>query len=429
MSTQIATRPNGELRDFTSAGAMYGGYAIPTWAEVSGGRDVTNRMVTVEGAAAIPAFSMAIWLVAVNVARMPLTVYSGVGADRVPVPDSWQSRLLSENPHIETTPFDFIYDLIAGVEAYGNAFAQKIKSNGKVVEMHIINPDYVRIRRGAGGSKVFDINVNGKTTKGLTVSDIFHLRGDTMDGRMSGMSPIEVFRNKLGQILAADEYQGRYFANDATPSGYITVPGKLKKQDAVNMLRTWERQHGGLNNAGRPALLYDGAKFDHIGMTMNDSQWVQSQRFSVEEIARIQRVPSLMLQAPISGRIPTTEETMLDFVTVFLTPRVEKLESALASDPDLFLGTGLDPEFKPSALLKTDTKTMWSVAGDAVANGLITKNEGRALIGYGPVAGGDVIMETPRGSAPNTGAQPTDVTPLGEDIATEADDSGLGGTA
>jgi phage portal protein BeeE len=74
-----------------------------------------------------PAVLTAIRLVSESIGKLPMSVYSGIGADKKPAMDSWQWRLLRERPNDEQSPFDFWYDVAVCVETHGNAYCLKEK--------------------------------------------------------------------------------------------------------------------------------------------------------------------------------------------------------------------------------------------------------------------------------------------------------------
>jgi phage portal protein BeeE len=83
-----------------------------------------------------------------------------------------------------------------------------------------------------------------------------------VDG-LVGLSPIEMARQALGIYSAHEEYQGRFYANNAAPGGYITIPqGKTLDAEGVQQLKAnWNGAHRGLPAAGKIGVLQDGQEF------------------------------------------------------------------------------------------------------------------------------------------------------------------------
>lgn len=366
----------------------------------------TGRVVTPDEAIGLPAVGAAIRSVAEVIGSLPMIVYQRDRDQRERAVSSPQYQLLHDAPNADQSPFDFFSDIAASIETTGNAIIQKIKdSRGRVVELIVIDPDYVKISRDKNGQKIISVRVNDNKRLELTSADVIHIRGFTLKGGLVGLSPIQAHRNALGNAMALQEYQGRFWRNDATPGLVIKVPGQLGKQQAAHVLQVWADTHGGLTNSHRPAILAGGADLDRIPAM--DAEWVETHRLNVLDVARIFRVPPWILaveNSSLPGGNP--EQDSLRFLLYSLGPRLRRIELALRADPDLFgVGSSLFPEFLVDSLLRTDTKERYESYKAARQAGWLSPNEIRALENYPPSdqPGSDDIQLTPVGGAPNPG--------------------------
>ena len=365
-------------------------------------RQPSGVNVTPEKAVGIPAVLECIRFVSVNVAQLPIVVYdTSDPAQATPAYNSWQYKLLNFSPSPDSDGFSMYSDIAACMEGYGNAFIQKLKARGKVVELRLLDPERVKVKVGDDGGKLFDAYLDPKAqkiTKDLTTKDILHFRNFTMNGSYSGLSPIQMERLALGNIIALQEYAGRYFANDATPPGYISVPNKMDGANAKEMLTIWEEEHGGIANHGRPAVLWEGAEWKEIGMNIADALFVEGQRFSVEEVCRIMHFPSELLE-PGSTKSLKTEEMALRFLTFYLMPRLERIKATFNNDPDLFgQGSNLKMDFKVESLLRADAVAQATHDLRMRQGGIMTANEIRATKGLPAMEGGDELLAVPVGA-------------------------------
>jgi HK97 family phage portal protein len=383
----------------------YGSSAIPLPAQQS--FSFAGRAVTAESATGLPAVGAAIRTVAEVLATLPMMVYQRSGDRRERAVSAPQYQLLHEAPNAEQSAFDFFSDVAASIETTGNAIIQKIKdTRGRVVELIVIDPDYVQIRRDPDTKqKVIDVRVDGRTVANLTTADVIHIRGFTLKGGLVGLSPIQAHRHSLGNAIALQEYQGRFWSNDATPGLVIKVPGQLGKQQANQILSVWNDTHGGLGNAHRPAILAGGADLDRIPAM--DAEWVATQQLNVLDVARIFRLPAWVLNVEMAS-LPgqNTEVDSLRFLLYSMAPRLRRIEAAFRTDEDLFgAGSNLFPEFLVDSLLRTDTKERYDAYKAARQAGWLSPNEIRQLENYPPVEqpGADDIQLTPVGGAPNPG--------------------------
>jgi len=393
----------------------WGSSAIPLPGMGPGGiYSYTGRYVSPEAAAGLSAVGSAVRLVSEAIGSLPVLVYRGSEADRERAIGTWQYSLIHERPNMEQSAMEFWTDVASCIEFAGNAFVQKIKAGSRVLELRVVDPMAVRVYRDRdNGEKRFDVNVEGTQFNGLTTSEVLHIRGFAIRGGLVGVSPITEHKQALGVALAAEEYAGRMYANDATPGLAVTVPGNLGRQQAAEMLQVWNSTHQGMSNAGKPAILTNGATLSKLGMTMADAELIASRRYGVEEVARIFRIPPAMLGVESRASNISAEEESLRFVRYGLMPRLRRIEMALRSDDDLFpAGSDLQPEWLVDGLLRADTQVRYAAYVQARQAGWLSANEIRALENYPPVDGGDQVQQTPVGGAPN--AQPAQGTdPVG----------------
>ena len=393
------------------ASAEWGSSAIPLPGMGGGGFFAyTGRYISEEAAAGLSAVGAAVRLVSESIGSLPVIVYKGVDTNRERAIGAWQYQLIHERPNMEQSAMEFWTDVAACIEFSGNAYIQKIKAGSRVLEMRVVDPMAVRVYRDRdNGEKRFDVSLDGKHVNGLTTSEILHIRGFNVRGGLVGISPISEHKQALGVALAAEEYAGRMYANDATPGLAVTVPGNLGRQQAAEMLQVWNSTHQGMSNAGKPAILTNGATLSKLGMTMADAELIASRRYGVEEVARIFRIPPAMLGIESRASNISAEEESLRFVRYGLMPRLRRIEMALRADDDLFpAGGNLEPEWLVDGLLRADTQVRYAAYVQARQAGWLSANEIRALENYPPVEGGDQVQQTPVGGAPNTASPATD---------------------
>src|SRR6185436_4050867 len=144
------------------------------------------------------------------------------------------------------------------------------------------------------------------------------------------------------------QYQAQFYSNGTTIPGFITIPGPANQEDLDRFAAEWDQRHGGLANAHRPGMLGNGAGWIPTGMSMRDAQYIESQRFSAEEVCRICRVtPGMLGIVPQNSGGQTAANDDFDrFLQADLGPRIRRIEMALKRDTDLFpAGVELFPEF------------------------------------------------------------------------------------
>jgi len=125
-----------------------------------------------------------------------------------------------------------------------------------------------------------------------------------------------------------------------------------------------------------PALLSGGLKYQAIQVSPDESQFLETQKFGVQEIARIFGVPPEMI-ASSSGASMTyanVEQRALDFLTYSVQPWLTRLESAYA----LLLPGQRHVRFDTSVLTRTDFETTIRATAIGIASKQMTQSEARA---------------------------------------------------
>jgi HK97 family phage portal protein len=209
---------------------------------------------------------------------------------------------------------------------------------------------------------------------------MLHVPGPLSDDGYLGRSVITTFRETLGLGLALERYGAEFFANAATPRGVLTVQGRLSKEAQEHLKVSLEEAHVSRGRRHRTLVLEEGLKFEPIGLSHEDSQFVESRRFTTEEVARIFGVPPHMIGADIKGSMTYSNAEMesLRLLKHTLGPWLARIESAINF-------ACLSPqerrqayaEYLPDALLATDTAGRYAAYKTGLEAGFLTIDEVR----------------------------------------------------
>lgn len=354
----------------------------------------------------------AVKLVSESIGMMPLKVYRGEKPEVDEARDSWQWFRLKEQPNDEQSAFDFWQDAAASIETNGNAYLWKAIARRPVrdegdIQLVLIDPSQIFVKRDENGRKYYEVRRDRGRLERVPASQILHIRGwAAIAGADVGVSPITLHRETLGVALGAQEYSARFFANGTTLPGFIVVPGKPRQEDLDKFSNDWQQRHSGLANANKPGILGNGATWISTGLSMRDAQYIETQRFSAEEVCRIFRVtPGMLGITPAETQPRPTDDDIDRFLQVDIAPRIKRIEMALLRDVDIFpTGGNLFPEFLTASVLRPSIQTRFAAYKDARQAGWMTPNEIRELENKAPMEGGDELQQTPVGGAPNTEA-------------------------
>ena len=211
----------------------------------------------------------------------------------------------------------------------------------------------------------------------LDPSDVLHIPGLGFDG-LVGYSPIAMAKNAVGLAIATEEYGAKFFANGAAPGGVLEHPGTIK--DPQRVKDSWNTAYQGSSNSHRVAVLEEGMKYQPIGISPDQAQFLETRKFQINEIARIFRVPPHMLADLEKSSFSNIEQQSLEFVKYTLDPWVVRWEQTMyrsllmeSEKPTVFI------KFNVDGLLRGDYASRMNGYATARQNGWMSTNDIREL--------------------------------------------------
>jgi HK97 family phage portal protein len=297
-------------------------------------------------------------------------------------------NLLANEPNAYMTSAEFWECMFASLALWGNAYALKETNTlGQVISLMPIAPNRMTVARFPDR---IEYRVAGTTqTAVFTPEQIFHLKLFSFDG-LVGISPIAACRQALGLSVAAEEFGARYFGSGARPSGFLTTDQVLTPEQRNALKETFSSANAGLSNAHKIAVLEAGFKFDALTIPNSDGQFIESRKFSVEEVARIFRVPPHLIMDLSHATFSNVENLSLQFVTYSLRPYLVKAEAAIrrsllspAEKARIFA------EFSVEGLLRGDQASRSEFYNKLFQIGALSPNEIRRLERLPTYEGGD----------------------------------------
>jgi len=344
--------------------------------------------VTETVALGIPAVYACIRVLAESISSLPLITYERLqNGDRRRAQGFSLYPLLHDQPNPIMTSLELRELLMGHLCLRGNAYCLIERDAGEVVALWPLHPDRVTVEVD-GRELVYKYQNDGQEKKYRMV-DIMHVRGLSSDG-IVGYSPLALLRDSFGHAKAISDYSANYFKNDASPGGILSTPNALSATAAANLREAWVKGYQGSGNKHKVAVLDNDMKWQHIGVSPQDSQLIESQKFSVVEIARVFRVPlNLVMDYERSTYSNVTEQNR-SFLTHTLTPWMERIEQSIhkslltESEKKQYFVEHLTQNF-----LKANTKERFEAYKIAREAGFLSVNEIRQLENMNSVEGGD----------------------------------------
>lgn len=373
-------------------------------------RDGPGGAPSPEKAVGLPALLGAISRGAHGVGMMPQIVYRGDPPARERARDTPQWELLHRRPSSDpgVTPLTFRADLAASLMADGNGYVRKYRAGGRVVELAVLDPRLVEPRR-ENGRVVFDDRTDGGRPVVRGADEIIMVRtfawGTASRNRLKGMSPVTAARLLITAGIGRQQFEALLYRRGVRPGGVLEFPHEISEEEAEGWVDMFSAKYGGAERSQGIAVLGGGAKFTPLPVSLEDAQFVDAIQVTTQQVGAIYGIPPVFL-GDVSQ--PATEQDWRMLVTFGLGWIYQAIDQAFNADADLFpAGSDLMCETLADALLRPDAPTRYAAYKDGRQGSWITANEIRAMENMPPVPGGDEILVTPVGGAPNP-AGPSD---------------------
>lgn len=344
----------------------------------------------------VPAVAAGVKALAEATGILPLPVYRrGEDASRDRDNSHPAYRLLNLDANPWTRGPQLRELLTADAIAYGDGFALIVRDGtGDPRELHRIHPTAVAVEidRLTGEPRYRVTTDAGQRLVGFM--DMLHLRAPatTCTDGVSGVSPLMQARDAIGLLIVLQGHACRLFANGGRPSGILSFPQKLGAEVAKRIRDSWRTATSG-SSAGGTAVLEEGGTFTPLAFSSVDNQYLEIWQLSLTEVARVLRVPPVLLMDYTRQTWANAETGGQQFLTYSLAPWLARWEAEVtlklipAEDRD-----SIFVEHLTDALLRADFATRATAYSQYRAAGVLTANEVRRGLNLPPLPGGDVLQ-------------------------------------
>lgn len=290
-----------------------------------------------------------------------------------------------DQPDVDQTRQAHYQQVLVSLLTDGNSFTRVFRDrNGDPVNLVVLDPLSVQIKRNALGRKMFIVDGEKEP---LSSEDVLHITDLLEPGALRGVSRVTKLNNALGVASALQSYAATFFGQGATTSGVIEFPGPLlTKEQAQTLQEGFDSRHKGWRKAHKTGILSGGAVYKQTTVPNDSAQFLESRRFAVEEIARAFNIPLHLLGVPDTASYASVEQNAIQFVTHTLRPYVEKLEWAYTR----LLPSPAYLKFNVNGLMRGDFQTRIQAYSVASQAGFMSVNDIRRLEDMRSVEGGDV---------------------------------------
>lgn len=295
------------------------------------------------------------------------------------------------NPNKFINRIDFWRLMLTRRLAYGNAYAY-IKRNEYFEPVELIPFKPGTITPYFWKEELIYYNTDTdypSIPRVLKAHDVFHLHSTNLRDNFEGVSPIREHAESIGVAIAAEQYGAKFFGNSAIPSGFLKLPGEVNSSMAQTTKKQWKEQTGG-DRQSDVAVLGNGAEFVRLSIPPEEAQFLETRKYSVEEIARIYDVKPHMLADLSRATFSNIEHLGIEFVKQTLwnygVEVEEEINTKLLREEER---TTTYCKFDYRELMQGDANTVADYLGKLISHGIYSIDDARLFIGENKVAGGD----------------------------------------
>lgn len=319
-------------------------------------------------------------ILADDIAKLPIHTYT-VDGGRDEGQKHPAARLLYERANPLMSAFTFKQTLQAHLGLYGNAYALIAWGlSGYPTALWVLDPSVTVPRLDVGtGQLTYHTHDCAGRQYVLQPSDVLHLRAMTLNG-IVGVPPWKTLVPELDGQKATKEFIRNFYKNGTHVSGVLQASTKIDTE-AKNKLRTeWDKIYGTPENAGRVAVLDMGLDYKPLGMQLDQAQFIETQKFGINEVAKVYRVPPHKLAQLDRATYANAEAMGLDYIKTTLLPIFTQWEQEI--NYKLFTAaerTKYYVKFNAAAELRGDSAMRAQYYKQMLETGVYTINEVRAM--------------------------------------------------
>lgn len=352
----------------------------------------TAKPVTFDTAMTVSAVFACIRLLAETVSSLPLNMYK-LDSEGNRTLDSQHEliKLLKYRPNRRQTRIEFFEQLMLNLVSSGNAYILRGYMGKRLVSLQVLNSGSVEPELLANGDLIYHWQQQDGTRKKLTEAEVWHVR--LFGNGLVGLSPLSHAKKSIGVALAGDDKITHLMSNGAKPTGVLLAQNWPNKEQRDGL----RAEMDGLINGDQTelAVLGGGMKFEAMSLTPEDLELLATRRFSLEEIARIFGVPSVLINDTSASTVwgSGIDSIINGFYKFDLRPYLEKLEISMVIN--LLPRTeweSYELEFDADAILRANLKDRVEATSKQVLSGYMTPNEARKSEGRQPKPNGDQLL-------------------------------------
>jgi len=359
---------------------------VNTLNNIFGYQTKSGQAVNNTTALSIASVHACVRVIADGIAGLGLKLYKDDGQSRSQIVVHYATALTNE-PNPYQTKYDFVKYMASHLALTGNAYAfinRDVRNIG--TELHPIAPQYVTPVM-QDGLLFYKVSLAGYPSM-VPATEMLHFKGMCGDNPLVGLSPVVLHAETLGIDLAAISQSAGVYKNGVLKF-LLTSDAQIKIDQAGPLKKSLDDV---IDGASRSAVLPNGIKMEKLSLSPEEAQYLETRKFSSEEIARIFGVPASMIGAT-AGIKSSVEQEYQDFYARTLMSYAINIEQELARK----LLTENDKltyyfKFNFNSLLRASANERADYYNKGIRGGWLSRNEARVYEDVNAFDGGDEYL-------------------------------------
>ena len=345
--------------------------------KIFGNGELTKKKASPSNALIFDSIYACVNVLSDDVAKLPFKTYKknqDTGAIEQ-VKDNDVHRLLRVKPNRYMTPFTFLKLIVTDLSIWGNSYTLiAFNKDGGIDELIPLTASFTKPVLATNGDLYYQTNYKGKNVT-LHADEVLHIKGMSTNG-IEGIAPIESVRVQIESNEIASQYNYKTIESGGLPQGILSVTGQLSPEAKQKVREGWDKA----NRGESIAIIDGGIDYKQIGVTHEQLQWLEGQKYNTQRIASIFKVPLHKINDLENATYTNIEHQSIDYVKNTLQPLITQIEQEfsykLYTHEDAMEGYYV--KFNMDSELRGDSESRAKVNQINFANGSKTMNEIRS---------------------------------------------------
>ncbi len=144
-----------------------------------------------------------------------------------------------------------------------------------------------------------------------------------------GQGPVGTIMREIRSAAASGDWTEMFFRNSAMPGGVLEVPTALGQTEFDRLSDQWRRDHAGVSNAHRVAILENGIKWSDRSYSPKDMILTELRKYSADQIRQSFGFPEFASGILENANRASSQAATEWYTQRLIVPRLDKTRDAL----------------------------------------------------------------------------------------------------